>query len=446
MSIFGAMNTAVAGLQAQSFALENISGNIANSQTTGYKRVDTSFEELVPDFPLRQQIGGSVIAFSRGTNNISGNITTTGVGTNVALSGAGYMVVRDRVSFAGGVPTFAAMDLFTRRGDFELDKNGYLVNGAGNYLVGNVANATTGAIGTGAPDVLQFSGGQIPAQLTSLIDYRANLPSSPTTTGGGTNLTPAGQATITNAGESAFLGQTISAGSLTVYDVLGEPVTMQLRWGKTSNVDAAAVPPTVDSWDLFYGNAPTSTAAGTVAWTNAGTFTFGTTGQLTSATSVTMAAPTVAGVALGPITFDVGAGGLTQFADISGQVKPNLLKQNGYSAGVLDNIAINDAGQVMASYSNGQSRAVAQVAIAQFAADNALKRRDGGTFEQTLESGEPIYAINGTAFIPGSLEGSNTDIAQEFSKMIITQQAYSANTRVVSTAQQMLQDAINIIR
>ena len=86
------------------------------------------------------------------------------------------------------------------------------------------------------------------------------------------------------------------------------------------------------------------------------------------------------------------------------------------------------------------------MAIAQFAADNSLKRLDGGTFEQTLESGEPIYSVNGTGFIAGSLEGSNTDIAQEFSKMIITQQAYSANTRVVSTAQQMLQDAINIIR
>jgi flagellar hook protein FlgE len=446
MSIFAAMNTAVAGLQAQSFALENISDNIANSQTTGYKRVDTSFEELVPEFPLRQQIGGSVIAFSRGTNNIAGNITATGVGTNMALSGGGYMVVRDRVSYAGGVPTFAAKDLYTRRGDFELDKNGYLVNGAGNYLVGNVANATTGIIGTGSPTVLQFSGAQIPAQPTSTIDYRANLPSSPTTTGGGTNLTPSGQATITKTGESAFLGQTIAGGSVTAYDVLGSPVTMQLRWGKTTKADATATPPTVDTWDLFYSNSPTSTAGTAVAWTNAGTFTFGPTGQLTSSSSVTMTAPTIGGTTLGNITFDVGSGGLTQFSDISGQVKPNQLKQNGYAAGTLEKIAVNDAGQVMASYSNGQSKPVAQVAIAQFAADNSLKRLDGGTFEQTLESGEPIYSVNGTGFIAGSLEGSNTDIAQEFSKMIITQQAYSANTRVVSTAQQMLQDAINIIR
>ena len=262
-----------------------------------------------------------MIAFSRGTNNIAGNITATGVGTNMALSGGGYMVVRDRVSYAGGVPTFAAKDLYTRRGDFELDKNGYLVNGAGNYLVGNVANATTGIIGTGSPTVLQFSGAQIPAQPTSTIDYRANLPSSPTTTGGGTNLTPSGQATITKTGESAFLGQTIAGGSVTAYDVLGSPVTMQLRWGKTTKADATATPPTVDTWDLFYSNSPTSTAGTAVAWTNAGTFTFGPTGQLTSSSSVTMTAPTIGGTTLGNITFDVGSGGLTQFADISGQVK-----------------------------------------------------------------------------------------------------------------------------
>jgi flagellar hook protein FlgE len=75
-----------------------------------------------------------------------------------------------------------------------------------------------------------------------------------------------------------------------------------------------------------------------------------------------------------------------------------------------------------------------------------LKRRDGGTFEETLESGQPVYGLNGANIMSAQLEGSNTDIAEEFSKMIITQQAYSANTRVVSTAQQMLQDAINIIR
>ena len=138
--------------------------------------------------------------------------------------------------------------------------------------------------------------------------------------------------------------------------------------------------------------------------------------------------------------------GLSQFADISGQVKANTLNQNGYPAGKLNDVAVNDDGRILATYSNGQTKAVGQIAIAQFNAADALKRASGSVFKETLESGSPILSANGTSVISGALEGSNTDIAAEFSKMIVTQQAYSANTRVVTTAQQMLQDAINIIR
>ncbi len=88
----------------------------------------------------------------------------------------------------------------------------------------------------------------------------------------------------------------------------------------------------------------------------------------------------------------------------------------------------------MGTYSNGQTVALAQVPLAQFASDNLLKRKDGGAFEETLESGEPIYVDAGRNLIGGSLEGSNADIADEFSKMIVTQQAYSANTRIITTA------------
>ncbi len=181
MGIFGAMITAVAGLRAQSYALENISGNIANSQTTGFKRVDTSFEDLVPSLPVRQQASGSVSAFSRGTNTIDGPLNATGVGTNIALSGEGYIVVRDRADYVGGLPTFSATNFYTRRGDFEVDKNGFLVNGAGNYLVGYQVDPLTDSVTGGAPDVLRFTNDQVPARATTTIVYRANLPAKPTT-------------------------------------------------------------------------------------------------------------------------------------------------------------------------------------------------------------------------------------------------------------------------
>ncbi|HMN50715.1 MAG TPA: flagellar hook basal-body protein, partial [Xanthobacteraceae bacterium] len=134
MGIFGAMTTAVGGLQAQSFALENISGNIANSQTTGFKRVDTSFADMVASSSAKRQTAGGVTALSRQTNNVQGDIQTAGVDTFMAIKGDGYFVVQKPAGFPDGQPTFVGVDLYTRRGDFELDKNGYLVNGSGYYL------------------------------------------------------------------------------------------------------------------------------------------------------------------------------------------------------------------------------------------------------------------------------------------------------------------------
>ena len=170
---------------------------------------------------------------------------------------------------------------------------------------------------------------------------------------------------------------------------------------------------------------------------------FNSSGKLTS-TPPASAAITVAGDSVGSVALDFSQ--LTQYADNSGQVKANALVQNGYPAGKLNTVVVGDDGRIMATYSNGQTKAVGQVALAQFNAANALKRGNGSTFEETLESGNPILSANGTSLISGALEGSNTDIASEFSEMIVTQQAYSANTRVITTAQQMLQETISIIR
>lgn len=136
MGIFGALTTAVGGLQAQSYAIENISGNIANSQTTAFKRIDTSFSDLVSDSTVGQQKAGGVLAMSRSTNTVQGDIQAASVDTLMAINGDGYFVVQKPSGFPDGSPVFAGNDLYTRRGDFQLDKNGYLVNGSGYYLEG----------------------------------------------------------------------------------------------------------------------------------------------------------------------------------------------------------------------------------------------------------------------------------------------------------------------
>ena len=111
MGLFGAMTTAVGGLRAQAFALENVSGNIANSQTTGFKRVDTSFSDLVPNSVPQLQLAGGVIARSRGTNNVQGDIQNASVDTFMAINGDGYFVVQKPSGFPDGVPVFTGVDL-----------------------------------------------------------------------------------------------------------------------------------------------------------------------------------------------------------------------------------------------------------------------------------------------------------------------------------------------
>ncbi len=181
MGIFGALTTAVTGMRAQAFALENISGNIANSQTTGFKRTDTSFQDLIQDNIPSKQLSGNVVANARSTNTVQGDVQNASVPTFMAINGAGFFVVQKADNFADGRPTFAGVDNYTRRGDFQLDQSGYLVNGAGYYLMGIPVDPSTGNLAGSVPQMLQFQNGFLPAQPTSEINYRANLASYPKT-------------------------------------------------------------------------------------------------------------------------------------------------------------------------------------------------------------------------------------------------------------------------
>src|SRR4029078_8609150 len=143
MGIFGALTTAVTGMRAQSFALENISGNIANSQTTAFKRTDTSFEDLLAEKGPSQRVAGSAVARSRGAITVQGDIQSASIGTFMAINGAGFFVVQKTSRFVERRQNFTGVDLYSRRGDFQLDQNGYLVNGAGYFLSGIPIDTTT---------------------------------------------------------------------------------------------------------------------------------------------------------------------------------------------------------------------------------------------------------------------------------------------------------------
>ena len=156
MGIFGALTTAVGGLRAQSYALENVSGNIANSQTTAFKRVDTSFLDLIPQTSLTAQLAGGVTTQSRTTNSVQGDVQSASVATFMAINGNGFFAVQKPGTFTDGVPVFDGVDRYTRRGDFQIDKSGYLVNGAGYYLEGVPIDPTTGNPSGSSPQVLQI--------------------------------------------------------------------------------------------------------------------------------------------------------------------------------------------------------------------------------------------------------------------------------------------------
>lgn len=664
MGIFGALTTAVTGMRAQSFALENISGNIANSQTTAFKRIDSTFVDLIPDNDPTKQFAGSVVANSRSTNGVQGDIQNSSVGTFMAINGEGFFVVQKPSNFADNRPVFDGIDHYTRRGDFQTDKNGYLVNGAGYYLMGIPVDATTGNLTGSVPQLLQFANDFLPAQATTQIQYRANLagypltaghdndipgsellnpanfsanpiaapPANATILGSGATLDPDapalltgtlniaaftsaaggtieinGQPVVVNPGDNtaaiiaainlqtgvtgvtaslnpanrlelvsadadtdivignastlsllnglgisvgttfatnlitqgaasnpqtlefevvgfgshtitfgfgagevstladlatelalipsatgsvdptgnitvastapnaeiivsgdaamlnfgihtlsaipsngtvvardldAFIESSIGGGAITAYDISGSPVNVQLRWAK---VDSKLYGGT-DTWNLFYQTDSTATGV-EEAWKNAGiNFTFGANGQMIPVvTSVTFANMMVNGVSLGNLEVAFGAGGITQFADPNGNVQVNLLQQNGYAAGELQQVSVNDKGRVVGSYSNGRSLDLAEITVASFNGTNGLKRIDGGAFEATDASGPATYNAPGK-IVSSSLEGSNTDIADEFTKLIVTQQAYSANTRVITTSNEMMQDLLNMLR
>lgn len=562
MGIFGALTTAISGLRAQSLALQHISDNIANNQTVGFKRTETSFVDLVSgqSTPGRHE-GGVVIANSRATNTVQGDIIASDQATHVAINGDGYFVVEKPTGVNDGNPVFQGIDQYSRRGDFSVNADGFLVNGAGYYLKALPVDPTTGNVSGTLPQTIQITRDFLPAQATTTIDYRANLaevpetvnfnPATPNsellgpgsftnipTTGlimtgivdlsGVTDLTAqpgisdldqfsitagtAGPQTITiNTGDtpaqiaseintafpggevvasvtsngflkvvstnssplqladvtgtptndlglstatvtgtvigsdvSAFLDSTVAGGAITTFDEAGAPVNIQFRWAKVDST----VNEGTDTWNMFY--LENSLASGTdVAWRNVGVdYQFAANGTLSNPATpaiVTIPTLTVDGVSLNNVTLDHGTTGLTQFADATGAVQVTDIDQDGFSSGELTGVSISETGRIVGVYTNGESLDLGELAIATFNADDFLKKLDGGAFEATQESGAALLGLQGR-LVSQSLEGSNADIADEFSKLIITQQAYTAATRIVTTGDEMLQEAVNMVR
>lgn len=460
-SFFGAMTTAISGIRAQASALGLIADNIANSQTIGFKRTNSSFSEVITASNNQIHVPGAVLARPSFTNSVQGGINSSDVSTHMAINGEGFFIVAERVATLDGNAVFLDVDRYTRRGDFALDREGFLVNGGGYYLQGLDIDTTTGNPVGDTPGLIQINRAFLAARTTTTIDYEANLPSFPKTVTADATVAnselltegaPPGAfandpTTITGgvgngfvqAGdEQLFLDRSLAGGSVTAFDALGGSVNVQLRWAKIDNVADGAGTGGGDTWNLFY---KTDDAAVGVApkWTNIGQdYIFDAAGQLAPAvSSATITALTVNGNNLGNITLNHGIGNITQFQDNNGTVSVNEIDQDGFAAGELVSIAVTDTGRIAGTYTNGKTVDLAEISLAKFNGTDKLKKLDGTAWAATQESGEAILGGSGTVLAQAT-EGSNVDIADEFSKLIVTQQAYTAGTRIVTTADELV--------
>jgi flagellar hook protein FlgE len=427
MSIFGALEAAVSGLSANSNALGMISDNIANSNTVGYKDTSADFSTLVT-------ASGSPSLYSPGGVQSSPlyNVAQQGVlqsessPTDLAISGGGFFVVNSNQ--AGGSTGTTS---YTRAGNFSVDANGNLVNAAGLYLQGQpltaaqaaqIAAGNSNVLTTTTPSLLQtvnVANNAGTAQQTSNVSLVANLPANATT------------------------AQTMT---VPVYDTLGVQHNMTLTFTPSG---------TANQWNVATSFTGAGTTTATIAagdnvvqFNSDGTLnTAGTTFNAASALSVAWDSTVSGGTSPQTVSFNLGTNGTSSgLSQIGTSFNIGQINQDGVQFGNFSGVTVNQAGIVTANYDNGLSRAIYIVPVGTFSNPNGLQPQSGNTYTQTTDSGSAVLREAGTGsagtIAPSSLEDSTVDIATEFSNLIVTQRAYEANSKIITTADQMLETLI----
>ncbi len=435
MSLFGAMDTAISGLNGQAAAFSNISDNVANGQTVGFKRIDTAFTDYLTTSTASVNDSGAVVARPDYANNVQGTVAQTGNPLAMAITGQGFFSVSES---SGGGPAgtqFLPQQFYTRAGDFSMNKDGYLVNSAGNFLDGWSVDPATGAVQRGKFAPIQVSQNVDTPVPTTSMTLSANLPATPT-------------------------GNVPISSQASIYDSLGSPHALTLSWSQNAANDWTV---SVSSPDTK-GGATIGTARVNFGSTSGNTVPEGTVGSVSGATGgiATSAFAPGSSASLsfttdfgsGPQTIALGLGqygtatGLTQYAGADYTL--HGLDQNGIPPGSFSSVSTTAAGDIVINYDNGKSRTVAQVPITTFNDPNALQRKNGQAFEETSTSGGARVQSAGSngagGIVTSSVEQSNVDIATEFTKLIVAQRAYSASTKVITTAEDLLQQTIDMKR
>jgi flagellar hook protein FlgE len=419
--------SALSGLNNNALAINVIGNNLANINTTAFKTSQVSFAELLGGFgetgtngnPLQVGLGSTVAGVTPILTQ--GSVAYTGRATDAAINGNGYFVVQ----IPGGGQGF------TRAGSFGISNTGELVNTLGFKVLGY--GAVNGVINSGgalSPVVIQSST-SMPAKATTEIDLGANLDSQ------------------------AAVGSTYAT-SIQVYDSLGAAHTVTLTFKKEGSSDwsfSASIPAagttgaTTDPVVIGNGSV-TFDSQGTLSTLNGNSDIAGTDVEFTLPTGVTFTSGADSTTSMKFNLLDAnGTPRLTGFASAS---TVSSSSQNGYASSQLAGFTIDGAGIITGTFDNGQSQPLAQLAVAIFSNAEGLQKFQDGTSVAFVSSGDPSIGTAGTGgrgTISGSsLEQSNVDIAQEFTNLIVAERGYQANSRVITTTDELYQDAINIKR
>lgn len=432
MGLMSSMYTGVTGLESNSTDLTVIGDNIANANTIGFKGSRTAFEDAL----AQNIIGGSQVGMGSQVQAIQklmtqGALMNTGVVTDLAINGPGFFVVRGNHNGADG-------QYYTRAGQFTVNQDGYLVNLDGLMVQGYQADAAGNVTGTLGD--LRVGSVSAPPNATTTVDVKANLDANATVPTAAWNaaspLPIDGNPTTGNYNFST---------STTVYDSLGNAIPVDVYFRKTA-AGAWEWHATTDGGNLTGGTAGTSTEI------VSGTLTFDASGNLTAQTQTSNFNP-LGAVNPQPLTFDFGTPGdpndvgLTQYGSPSAV---SFLGQDGYAAGELARINVGSDGTIFGVFTNGESMALGQVALADFEAADQLERIGGNLFAERPGSGQPTIGQASTggrgSVVAGALEGSNVDLASEFVRMISAQRGFQANSKTISTADQLLGELMNLKR
>jgi flagellar hook protein FlgE len=455
MSINSAMLAGVSGLVANSSALAAISDNISNVNTVAYKRNQVNFANVVTAQAVQGRYSaGGVQGVTHTYVSAQGLIQSTSRATDLAISGDGFFVVTQKAT--GLTP--ADTREFTRSGSFNVDQDGFLVNDAGLYLQGWPANANgtfpidPSNLGNLAPINVKNLGSAV--KQTSTLGVSAVLDSS--------TVVSAGAATYNAATASmADYAAGVAAGTkpdftldFNVVDSQGGSHKFEMAFLKTGtantwNAEIYAVPKT----DVNVTGPSGQIATGQVVFNPDGSIKMGAGGtspgllnlSLNASSGGAPAWATTLGIAAQPISLDLSK--LAQQAQAS---TVNTISNDGAGPGNIVGVQVDAHGVVSAIYDNSQIRQVAKVAVATFPNPDALKPVSGNAYQVTIPAGQMVLKDPGTGgsgkISPSSLEASTVDLSSEFTGLISTQKAYSASSKIITTADQMLDELINIIR